>query len=163
MVSMFLNRCRMRADGRLRPVALKTDNTCWLDEVSRILCSVHVMAARAHDSSCVHNTLHKIVALHPVFVRGSVREMRESCLPEFVGFQFPVLCKVRTDMKADRPVVVFALNRVRERLALAMALNADVICPNRVETCGIHNGGAARTLYMRGARSVTPFTSDVPL
>jgi len=48
-----------------------------------------VVASEAGNAVCIHGAGNKVVALHAILVSSPVSEMRESCLAEFVIFQFP--------------------------------------------------------------------------
>jgi hypothetical protein len=66
----------------------------------------------------VHDALHKVIALHPVLVCGSVREVRECGLIQGDVFELPIVLKMKTDTVANRPVVGFALDLFSEWLPL---------------------------------------------
>lgn len=111
----------------------------------------------------IHHALHEVVALHSILVRGSIREMGECRLAQLVFLQAPVIVKIPTDVKTDGPIVILPFDRVLQRLALRMTLDADVIRLDIVEPGGIHDIRALRMLNMRGAGSVTLFATDIPL
>ena len=75
---------RVRLDGRgagtvrrMRSMTFKTENVCGLQEISVVLGTVNIVAAKAGDAVSIHLASHEIIALHPVLVRGSVGEVRE--------------------------------------------------------------------------------------
>ena len=80
------------------------------------------------DTTAVHDALHEIVALHTIFVRRAVREVVESGLTKRAVFEFPEIPQPRTDVIPDRPVVIFSVNGIGQRLPLRVALYACVIC-----------------------------------
>jgi hypothetical protein len=62
---------------------------------------MHIMAAKARDTACVHNAGHEIVPLHPILVRRPVRKMRERRLAELVFFELPEVVQIKTYMKTN--------------------------------------------------------------
>ena len=60
----------------------------------------------------VHHALRKVIALHPVLMRGTVREIVEGRLSKVAVFQPPVVLQMKADPVTDRPVVVFAFDWV---------------------------------------------------
>ncbi len=80
VVSVRLNRGRVRAVRRVGAVTFEAHHISWFQEVRIVFRSVRVVAAIAADAVCVHGALNKIVALHPVFVRRAIGEMRERLL-----------------------------------------------------------------------------------
>ena len=61
-----------------------------------VFSPVYVVARCAGDALPVHHALHKVIALHPIFVSGPIREMSESRLPQCVIFEFPVVRQAET-------------------------------------------------------------------
>jgi hypothetical protein len=72
-------------------VAVEAQNVCRFQEVGIIFCAVHVMATEAGDAVRIHRAGHEIVALHSIFVGGSVCEVREGLLAKLVIFQLPIV------------------------------------------------------------------------
>src|SRR5579864_9288155 len=98
-----------------------------LSELPRISGAMHVMAVETGYSTPIHNALNEIVALHAVFMRrafGVVQEVGRGAERAFL--QLPMVLQLHPDVIADGPIVVFALNGIRERLPLGVALNAGV-------------------------------------
>ena len=79
---------------------------------------MHIMAGRAGDTVFVHDALHKVVALHPVLVCGSICEVSERRLAQGDVFKLPIIFQVQTDVISNRPVVSLTLNLLGERLTL---------------------------------------------
>jgi len=96
-------------------------------------------------------------------VRGSVGKVRKGEFAEFMIFELPVVLQVFADIKSDRPIVIFPLDWLGERLSLRMALDAGVTGVDVIEARRIENIVADRLLTMRLTRTVTPFASDIPL
>src|SRR5260370_5057491 len=88
--------------------------------------------------------------------------MGESRLTQPVVFQLPVVAKLQPDMKTHGPIVILPFDRILQRPALRMTLDADVIRLDIIEPGGIHNVRPGRTLNMRGPRSMTFLAADVP-
>jgi hypothetical protein len=80
--------------------------------------SVYVVAGSTSDAVLIHDALDKIIALHPVLMCGSVREVRERRLTHGDAFELPVVCQMKTDVVANRPIIGFALDLLGERLRL---------------------------------------------
>ena len=89
-----------------------------LSELRIVFRTVHVVAGSAGDTAFIHDALHKVIALHPVLVCGSVREVGERCLAQGDVVEFPIVLKVKTNVVADGPVVSFTLDLFGERLPL---------------------------------------------
>src|ERR1700719_3360715 len=123
---------------------------------------MRIVAAKARNAASIHQAVDEVVALHAVLVRGPVREVREGGLAELVLFELPVVLKIFADIVADRPIVIFALDRVGERLALRMALDTGVAGMDIIEPGGIANIIARWLGDMRLARTVASFAADVP-
>ena len=79
---------------------------------------MHFVAARAGNTVLVHQTLHKVVALHPVLVCGSIRKVSECRLAQGEVFERPVVCQMKTGVVANRPVIGFTFDLFGERLPL---------------------------------------------
>ena len=61
---------------RARPMTIQTQLVRWLSELCVVVGAVCIVAAKTGHAVLVHRTLHKVVALHPILVRGTVWEMR---------------------------------------------------------------------------------------
>jgi hypothetical protein len=61
-------------------VAIQTDFVGRLSQFSIIIRPVRIMATKTSDPTPVHDTLHKIVPLHPVLVRSAIWKMGEAKL-----------------------------------------------------------------------------------
>jgi hypothetical protein len=100
---------------------------------------MHIVAAKAGDTMRVHDARDKVIALHAIFVRRSVREVRKGRFAQLVVFQFPEIFKVQADAETDRPIVVFVFDGTCQGLSLGMALNADVIRLDIVQAGRVYN------------------------
>src|SRR5271155_5793415 len=98
-----------------------------LSELGIVFRSVYVVAGSTSDAVLIHDALHKVITLHPVLVCGSVREVRECGLTQGDVFELPVICQMKTDVVANRPIIGFTLDLFGERLTLGMTLNAGVV------------------------------------
>lgn len=93
-------------------MALEADDVYRLDEQRIIVTAVHVVATGAFHAPFIHDALDKIVSLHAVFVGRTIWKMCECGLTQFVSFEFPVILQFCACVEPDRPVVVFAFDRV---------------------------------------------------
>ena len=162
MMRVLLYRWRMRSILRIRTVAPETKSVPWLAHHSRIFRAVRVVATEAGNAAGVHEACDEIIALHAVLVRGPVGIVREGCFSELVLLQLPELRQIQADMKADRPVIVFTLDRVSQRLALGMTLDARIAGTHIAEAGRIEDGLAHWPVHMLAARSVAFLAADVP-
>ena len=80
--------------------------------------AMHVVAGEARYAVGIHLAGDKIISLHPVLVRGAVGEVSESGVAQLVFLQSPVIAELPGHVVTHRPVVVFSLNRIRQRAAL---------------------------------------------
>src|SRR5690348_3383939 len=76
--------------------------------------------------------------------------------------ELPEVAELKADAKADRPIVVFSIDRIPERPSLRVALDAGVVRIDVIETGGVHDGFPNRTGYMGAARPMTAFAADIP-
>ncbi len=91
MMSMrFYCRC-VRPIRRVRAVTFQAHHVCWLQKVRIVVRPVNVVAAETAHAVRVHGALHKVVTLHAVLVRGSVREVGKRLLSQLVLFELPVI------------------------------------------------------------------------
>src|SRR5262249_43152485 len=106
--------------------------------------AVRIVATETRDAARVHEALNEIVALHAVLVRRTLGKVREACFTELVLFKLPKICKVQSNVEADGPIVVLPLDRVIQRTALRMTLDANVVGMHIVEARGIEDVVARR-------------------
>jgi hypothetical protein len=144
-------------------VALQADLIAAGVEVGGVLVVVDLVAVEAADLAMVHITLHEIVALHAVFVRGKVGELEKVCCAGFKFFELPVVGEVFAYFEADGPVVVLSLDGIGEGLALAMTLDAGVVGTNKVESAGVDDVRLGRMGGVKTAGTVAFLTTNVPL
>ena len=62
--------------------------------------------------------------------------MSEGLLAELVLFELPEVLKILAHFEADGPIVILAVDGIGQRLALGMALDADVVGLHEIETRG---------------------------
>src|SRR5262245_47812434 len=98
---------------------------------------MNIMTTETSHTALVHLALHKVVSLHSILVPGAIRKVCEARFSEFVLFQFPIIFKVQSLMKANRPIVVLRFDWVLQRLTLRMALDAGVVGANEIQFCRI--------------------------
>ncbi len=162
MVRVLLDGARVRTIGRAGSVAFETQYVGRLDQQSIVVGAVNIMATGAFHAMRVHHALDEIVALHAVFVRRAIRVMCERRLAEPVFFELPEILQLAAHVKPYGPVIIFAFNRVLERLPLRVALNTGIVRLNKAETGGIDNVGARRPRDMFASRPMALLTTDVP-
>ena len=120
------------------------------------------MATEAGDAAAIHHTLHEIIALHAILVRSAIRKMSEARLAELVLFELPIILEVESGVESDRPVVIFALDGIRERAALRMALDASIVGTDVAHARGILNIRARGLCHVFAARAMATFAAHIP-
>jgi hypothetical protein len=60
---------------------IEADLVNGLTKLRIVFSPVYVVARCAGDALPVHHALHKVIALHPIFVSGPIRKMSERRLP----------------------------------------------------------------------------------
>src|SRR6185437_14654185 len=108
-------------------------------------------AVEAANSPMVHNALHKVVALHPVFVSGEVGVLEEVCDAGFQGFEMPVVGEPFARQETNRPVVVFSGDGALKGSALRVTLHADVVAAHKIESLRIDDVRFSWVLDMQAA------------
>src|SRR5690349_11743413 len=76
--------------------------------------------------------------------------------------QLPIVRQLQPGMIADRPIVMGALDRVRQRLALGMALYAGVVRLHEILAGGIEDVDEGGMRGMGAARAMTHLAADIP-
>src|ERR1039458_10269230 len=125
-------------------MALQTHRVGGLQELGVVRRALNVVAGEAGDAVIVHGALHEVVALHAVLVSRAVGEVGERGLAEFVLFQLPIIAQVLAYFESDGPIVIYAVERLPERLSLRMALDASVVGGDRIEPRRVDDVGARR-------------------
>src|SRR5262245_22489926 len=120
------------------------------------------MAGPAADSACIHDAGDKIIALHPILVRRSIREVGERGLTGLLLFQFPIGAQSGTREIAHRPVVVNAIKRSLQWLALRVALDANIRGAHKIEPSGIHDVVLRRLPHVVTAWAVAFLAAYIP-
>src|SRR5215469_3227180 len=123
---------------------------------------MYVVATETGDSATIHDALHEVVALHSVFVRSAIREVVEVSRAQSALFQSPVIFEPFPHLVANRPVVVFSLERNCDRASLRMALDASVAGFDIVGVRRIENVGPCWVLYVFAAWTMASFAADIP-
>ena len=83
-------------------------------------------------------------------------------MPDRAVFQFPEVGEAKSNVVADRPIVILAFYWNRERAALRMALNAGVGGGNRIHLRRINDVIASGMCSVFCAGAVTTFAAYVP-
>src|SRR6185503_19141677 len=123
---------------------------------------MRIMAAETGHAVLVHRALDEIIPLHPVLVRGAVREMRERRLAEFVLLELPVIFQVAAHLKTNRPVVILTGDRILQWLALRVALDARVAGANEIQLRRIDDVERGRLRDVAAAGSMTSLATNIP-
>lgn len=144
-------------------MAGQTDLVALFDQAGLILIAVNLVAIRAADLAVIHIALNEVVPLHPVLVCRHISILIEVGRPGLQFFELPVVRKLLADFKAYRPVIVFALDGVGERLSLAMALNAGIVRSNVVEPIWVDDVGDGWMLNVGASRTMAFLTPYIPL
>src|SRR5271156_312391 len=144
-------------------VAVEADLVNGLTKLRIVFGPVYVVARCAGDALPVHHALHKVIALHPIFVSGPIRKMSESRLPQCVIFEFPVVRQAETGAVTNGPVVSLPSDLLRKRLSLGVTrdtsvIRSDIVHLRRIED--ISTGGMGNVF---AAWTVTAFAAYVPL
>lgn len=126
VMSVFLDRRGVRAVWRIRAVTIQAKNVSRFPQEPIVIGTVRVMATKTSDAACVHQAVDEVIALHTIFVCGSVRKMRESRFAQFMIFQRPEITQTLTHIEAYWPIVSFSRGRSDHRPSLRMALNAGI-------------------------------------
>ena len=81
----------VRAVRRIRTVTLQAHHAGRLQEVRIVGCAMNIVATEAGHAARIHHAVHKVVALHPILVRGAIGEVSECRLAEFMILQLPII------------------------------------------------------------------------
>ena len=152
VMRVLLDAGGMRPILRVGAMAGQAHRVARLAHHRLIFRAVRIVATETRDAARVHEALNEIIALHAVLVRGAVGKMGEARFAELVLFQLPKIRKVQSNVKADRPVVVLAFDRICQRAPLRMTLDARIVGPHIIEARGIEDVVARRLGNMRAAR-----------
>ena len=110
--------------GSVRPVlgiwavTRQAKGVALLAHNSRIVGAVRIVTTEAGDAARIHQALDEIIPLHSVLVCCPVRKMREGRFSKLVFLQSPKVRQMQADVKTDRPIVVFAFDRIAGRAPL---------------------------------------------
>ena len=162
MVSVRFNARGMGSVGGRWPVAGQTQLIHRLDQVGVVFGSMNIVAIETRHAAAIHDALNEVVALHSILVTRPVGEMHEVRFAEFVLLELPEILQVEPLVETDRPIVILSTNRVAERLALGMALDARIGRVHKIESCRIHDIGACRIGGMLAAGTMASLAADIP-
>src|SRR5207253_7333130 len=162
MVGVRFNARGMGPVGGRRTVAGQAQLTRGFDQVGVVLGSMNIVAIETLHPAAIHDALNEVIALHSILVTRPVGEMHEIRLTEFVLLQLPEIFQVEPLVEADRPIVILATNRIAERLALRMALDARIGRVHKIEPRRIHDIGASRIGSMLAAGTMASLAADIP-
>jgi len=100
---------------------------------------VYLVAIEAAHLTVIHHALNEVVALHSILVSSGVCPIEEVGRTKTMFLERPVVGQTLSGKESYGPIEILSHNWIRERLSLAVALNADVISPNGIERFGIHD------------------------
>ena len=89
VMGVFLDRGCMRAIRRTRAVTIEAKNIGRLSQERIVVGTMRIMATETSDAACIHQTGREVIALHAIFVSGTIRKMREGCVAQLMFFQLP--------------------------------------------------------------------------
>src|SRR5579864_3453463 len=122
-----------------------------------------VVAAKAGHAPAVHYALYEIISLHAVFVRRAVGIVGERGPSQGMLFKLPKVSQVSANLVPHRPVIIFAVDGIRQRASLRMALDAGIASWNVIHSGRIKNISSRGMLHMLASGAVTLFASNIPL
>src|SRR3978361_1636707 len=99
-------------------MASQSNLVALFDQAGLVLIAVDLMAIRAADLAMVHIALNEVVPLHPILWCCHIGVLIKVCRPGLQLFELPIVGELLANFKAYRPVIVFALDRIAERLSL---------------------------------------------
>lgn len=139
MMRVLRNRARIGSVGRAGTMALQAHlvRADRLNQFRVILRAMHIMATEARDAMPVHQTLHVVVALHPVLVRSAICEIEEIGDAQPVLFERPVILQMQPDVKSNWPVIILPVNRIVQRTPLHVTLDTNIIGVHKIHPRGI--------------------------
>src|SRR5579859_2858148 len=163
VVGMLFEGGRMWAVLGVRSVTGRANLLGRLDQHRIVVGAMGIVAAETSDAAGVHQALHEIIALHAILVCRAVGKMGERHLAELVIFELPEVNELAAHVKAHRPIVVLALDRVAPGLTLRMALNEGIAGIHEPQLRRIDDVEFSRVFDVLAARSVAALATDVPL
>lgn len=127
-----------KSGGIICVMTAKTESIAVPYQVRLIPVAVHVVTVEAAQFAMVHRALHEVISLHAVLVRCQVWVLVEICDTGLKFLQAPIVGEALTGKKAHGPVVVSSVDWVSEWPSLRVALHADVVPANVVQSAGVY-------------------------
>ena len=121
---------------------MKAEDGRWPDEIGIVLRAMDVVATEARHAARVHQARNKIVPLHSVSTPGAVRKIRGIGSGRVTIVELPKIVQVHAGPKAHRPRIIPAFNRIQCGFTDRVALNANIVGFDVVESGRINNIGA---------------------
>src|SRR6185437_483214 len=162
MVCVLLKGGGVGTVRRQGAVAVQAYPIGGLSQLCIVRRPVNIVTTGAGDVVPVHDALHKVVALHAVFMGRTIWEIVEGLLAQRVILQFPEVIQLQANLIADRPVVILALNWIRQGLSLRVALDAVVVGCDIVHVRGIQDVAARRMGDMFASRPMAALATHIP-
>src|SRR5215470_1322266 len=143
-------------------MTLKAEDGGRPEQVRIVLRPMDVVASKAFHAARVHQAGNKIVALHPVSTPGTVRKILGIRSGRVTIVELPEFAKVHAGLKAHSPGIISAFNRVQRGFTDRVALNANIVASDVVESRWINNICPRRLSGVHASGAVTSFASHIP-
>ena len=92
-------------------MTIKAKCISGLAQLGVVRRAVNVMTIETRNAAPIHHALHKVVALHPVFVGRAIRKIKKILrFTKGVIFQLPIIRELQSQVIANRPVVIFSID-----------------------------------------------------
>lgn len=132
------------------------------NQIRLVSSAMNIVAPKTGDSINIHLALHIVVTLHSILVCGSFWPMGKRFFAEMRRVKFPHVGKSMPWSKTNRPIKVFAIDRIVGGNALRMTLDADIIGTNMVESGWVDDCFRDRIKNMRPTRTMAGFATNIP-
>ena len=162
MMGMRLNRGCVRTIGRTGAVTGQAHYIRRTNQVGVVGRPVNIVATEAGDAPRIHQALGEIIALHAIFVPGTVGVVGEALLAGFEFFELPEIFQILTHVETHRPCKIPARDQRLKGLSLRMALDTGIVRAHRIEPRRIDDIRARRARRMRRTWPMTLLTTHVP-
>ena len=153
----------LRARRTIGAMATQAKLVARDDQVRHVFVAVHVVTIEAAHVAVIHHALREIISLHPVLVGCAIGKVIEVLCAETVFLKSPFVREAFTRKKADGPIHNLTVSWNCGRAPLGVALHADVVCADKIQSRGVDDIFARGMLDMRAAWAMTFFTAHVPL
>ena len=115
-------------------MTLKAEHGGRPEQIRIVLRPMDVVASKAFYAARIHQAGNKIVPLHSVSTPGAVGKIRGIGASRVTIVELPESAQVHAGPKAHRPGVIPAFNRVQRGFTDRVALNANIVGFDGVES-----------------------------